>query len=201
MKAIDLEGRGARAPSSSSRRFPADLHGQAAEYRAELVEMAVEQDETLLEDYLEGEEPDAETLRRCIRKGADRGAFVPVLCGSAFKNKGVQPLLDAVVDFLPSPLDVAAVKGIDVGRPSQELTRSARDDEPLPALAFKIMNDPFVGSLTFVRVYSGTFQTGAQVMNTVKGKKERIGRMLLMHANSAKTSRKRAPATSSRWPA
>jgi elongation factor G len=163
--------------------IPNQLAEQAAEYRHQLLEMAVEQDETALEAYLEGQEPDAETLLRCIRKGAVSGTFVPVTCGSAFKNKGVQPLLDAVVDFLPSPLDVPPVKGVKPGTDEEVIRRSA-DDEKFSALAFKIMNDPFVGTLTFVRVYSGVAQTGEQVLNTIKEKPERIGRMLLMHANS-----------------
>ncbi|MBL8667057.1 MAG: elongation factor G [Rhodospirillales bacterium] len=163
--------------------IPDDLVEQASEYRHELLEAAVEQDEAALEAYLEGQEPDAETLVRCIRAGAVTGTFVPVTCGSAFKNKGVQPLLDAVVDFLPSPLDVPPVKGVKPGTDEEMIRRSA-DDEKFSALAFKIMNDPFVGSLTFVRVYSGIAQTGEQVLNTIKEKQERIGRMLLMHANS-----------------
>ena len=144
--------------------------------------MAVEQDDDAMEAYLEGSEPDEETLKRCIRKGAVGLAFVPVLCGSAFKNKGVQPLLDAVVDFLPSPLDVPAVKGV---KPNSEdsVTRESADDAPASALAFKIMTDPFVGSLTFVRIYSGVFRSGTQTLNAVKDNRERIGRMLQMHAN------------------
>lgn len=163
--------------------IPDDLAERAAAYRTELVEMAVESDEAAMEAYLEGSEPDEETLRKCIRAGAVSGSFVPVLCGTAFKNKGVQPLLDAVVDFLPSPLDVPPVKGVKP-ETDEEVVRQSSDDEKFSALAFKIMNDPFVGSLTFVRVYSGVVQSGEQVLNTVKGKSERIGRMLLMHANS-----------------
>ncbi len=163
--------------------IPADLAEQAATYRARLVETAVEIDDDVLEAYLGGEEPDEATLKRCIRKGTIAGDFVPVLCGSAFKNKGVQPLLDAVVDYLPAPTDVADIRGVKAGT-DEEIVRRSSDDEPFAALAFKVMNDPFVGSLTFVRIYSGVIETGAQVMNTVKGKRERIGRMLLMHANS-----------------
>jgi elongation factor G len=163
--------------------IPAALAEQAGEYRHQLLEVAVEQDEAALEAYLEGNEPDAETLIACIRKGTVTGAFVPVICGTAFKNKGVQPLLDAVVDFLPSPVDVPPVKGVRPGG-DQEMERKASDDEKFSALAFKIMNDPFVGTLTFVRVYSGVAASGEQVQNTVKDKQERIGRMLLMHANS-----------------
>ena len=163
--------------------IPADLAEKAKEYRAKLVELAVEQDEAALEAYLDGHEPDAATLIRCIRKGTVTGVIVPVLCGSAFKNKGVQTLLDAVVDFLPSPLDVPPVKGVKVGS-DEELTRRSADDEPFAALAFKIMTDPFVGTLTFMRIYSGVLKSGDSIQNTIKGKTERIGRMLLMHANS-----------------
>ena len=150
--------------------------------RAKLVEQAVEQDDVALEAYLGGEEPDAETLRRCIRKGTVSSLFVPVLCGAAFKNKGVQPLLDAVVYYLPSPIDVAAIKGVTM-HGDQPIVRKCSDDEPFAGLAFKIMTDPFVGSLTFVRIYSGVLSSGTQVLNTVKDHRERIGRMLLMHAN------------------
>ena len=162
---------------------PADLAAQAKEYRARLVELAVEQDDEALSAYLEGQEPDEETLKRCIRRGVMRGAFVPVLCGSAFKNKGVQPLLDAVVDYLPSPTDVAAVTGLKPDS-DEELVRRTSDDEPFAALAFKIMTDPFVGSLTFIRIYSGVVESASAVLNTVKDNRERVGRMLQMHANS-----------------
>lgn len=163
--------------------IPADLKDQADEYRAKLVEMAVEQDDELLEAYLGGEEPSAENLIKCIRKGTISGDFNPVLLGTAFKNKGVQPLLDAVVDYLPSPIDIGEIKGVEVDG-EKELARKPHDDEPASALAFKIMTDPFVGSLTFVRIYSGKVESGSYIMNSVKGKRERIGRMLLMHANS-----------------
>jgi len=163
--------------------IPADLKEKAEEYHARIVELAVEMDDAAMEAYLEGKEPDIDTLKKLIRKGTISGAFVPVLCGSAFKNKGVQPMLDAVVDFLPSPLDVPDVKGVEVDG-EKELTRKSSDDEPFSGLAFKIMTDPFVGSLTFVRVYSGVLNTGTQTLNTVKGDKERVGRMLQMHANS-----------------
>ena len=156
---------------------------QARDYRLKLVEAAVEHDEAALEHYLEGEEPDEETLIRCIRAGAVSGSFVPVLCGSAFKNKGVQPLLDAVVDYLPSPLEVPPVRGVKPGS-DEEVERKSSDDEPFAALAFKIMSDPFVGTLTFARIYSGILESGSAVQNSVKEKSERIGRMLLMHANS-----------------
>jgi elongation factor G len=163
--------------------IPADLMAKAVEYRTSLVELAVEQDEEALEAYLEGDEPSLDTLKRCIRIGTLSSSFVPVLCGSAFKNKGVQPLLDAVVDFLPSPLDVESVKGI-VPDSEEEVVRESDDAVPFSGLAFKIMNDPFVGSLTFVRIYSGVLEAGKTVTNTVKDKKERVGRMLEMHSNS-----------------
>src|SRR5690242_7597397 len=162
--------------------IPADLKDKAEEMHHELVEMCVELDESVMEAYLEGKQPDAETLKKLIRKGTISGVFVPVLCGSAFKNKGVQPMLDAVVDFLPSPLDVPAVQGTEVDG-DKEMTRTADDNEPFSGLAFKIMTDPFVGSLTFVRIYSGVLNSGTQVINSVKGDKERVGRMLQMHAN------------------
>ena len=162
--------------------IPADLKKQADEYRHKLVEMAVEQDDAALEAYLGGKEPDEATLIKCIRKGTVAFNFVPILCGSAFKNKGVQPLLDAVVDYLPAPTEIAAIKGVKMGT-DEPITRKASDDEPFAALAFKIMTDPFVGSLTFVRIYSGILSAGSQVLNSVKDNRERIGRMLLMHAN------------------
>jgi elongation factor G len=136
-----------------------------------------------MEAYLDGTDPDEATLKNCIRIGTLGGSFVPILLGSAFKNKGVQPLLDAVVDYLPSPTDVGAIKGIRAGT-EEEIERNNSDDEPFAALAFKIMTDPFVGSLTFVRIYSGTLDAGSYVQNTVKNKRERVGRMLMMHANS-----------------
>jgi elongation factor G len=162
--------------------IPADMAERAAEYRRTLVELAVERDDAVLEKYLGGVEPDADTLKRCIRKGTIASAFVPVLCGSAFKNKGVQPLLDAVVDYLPAPTDIAGIRGVKMGTDAP-VVRHASDDEPFAGLAFKIMTDPFVGSLTFVRVYSGVLQSGTAVLNSVKDQKERIGRMLQMHAN------------------
>jgi len=163
--------------------IPDDLADQAAEYREKLVETALEQDDVALEAYLEGEEPNEDTLNKCIRSGTIAGDFVPVLLGSAFKNKGVQPLLDAVISYLPSPTDVAAIKGVKVDS-EEEIERNSSDDEPFSALAFKIMNDSFVGSLTFIRIYSGVLEAGTSIMNTVKGKRERVGRMLLMHSNS-----------------
>ncbi len=162
--------------------IPADLVDSAAEYRTNLIEMAVEQDDDVMEAYLGGEEPDIDTLKRLIRKGTLNQSFVPVCCGSAFKNKGVQPLLDAVVDYLPSPLDIPDVQGLKLDGETPD-TRPPADDAPLSLLAFKIMNDPFVGSLTFARIYSGTLTKGTY-LNSVKDKKEKVGRMLLMHANS-----------------
>jgi elongation factor G len=163
--------------------IPDDMAEQVAEYRHKMIETAVEQDDVALEAYLGGEEPSVETLKACIRKGTIAFAFVPVLCGSAFKNKGVQPMLDAVVDFLPAPTDIPNVIGIKPDTETQE-ERHTDDAAPFSGLAFKIMTDPFVGSLTFVRVYSGTLSTGSYVLNSVKGERERVGRMLLMHANS-----------------
>jgi len=162
--------------------IPPHLVEEAKAFRNKLVETAVEQDDAALEAYLGGEEPAADTLRRCIRSGTISGSFVPVLCGSAFKNKGVQPLLDAVVAYLPAPTDVAAIKGVAMGT-NQPVVRHSSDEEPFAALAFKIMTDPFVGSLTFVRIYSGVVMSGGQVLNTVKNGRERVGRMLAMHAN------------------
>ena len=162
--------------------IPADLADKAAEYREKMIEKAVELDEGVMEAYLEGNEPDEATLKALIRKGTCDNIFVPILCGSAFKNKGVQPLLDAVVDFLPSPVDVPAIKGIDP-KNGEEMSRKSSDDEPLSMLAFKVMNDPFVGSLTFCRIYSGKLETGMALLNSVKEKRERVGRMLLMHSN------------------
>jgi len=163
--------------------IPADLQDKAEEYREKLIEAAVELDEAAMEAYLEGTMPSEEALRALIRKGTIAVQFHPVLCGTAFKNRGIQPLLDAVVDFLPSPVEVPAIKGIDV-KTEAETTRESSDEAPLSMLAFKIMNDPFVGSLTFARIYSGKMTKGISLENTVKGKRERIGRMLQMHSNS-----------------
>src|SRR6201997_2243391 len=162
--------------------IPAKLAEQAKEYREKLVEAAVELDDDVMAAYLDGKEPDVPTLKRLIRKATIAGIFFPVFCGSAFKNKGVQPLLDAVVDFLPSPLDVPSVKGIDLK--GNEVERKASDTEPMALLAFKIMDDPFVGTITFCRIYSGKLESGTGVMNSTKDRKERVGRMLLMHANT-----------------
>ncbi|ALE03671.1 elongation factor G [Bartonella ancashensis] len=163
--------------------IPAELEEKAREYREKLIEMAVEVDEAATEAYLEGVMPTNEQLVALIRKGTIEVQFHPVLCGTAFKNKGVQPLLDAVVSYLPSPVDVPAINGVDV-KTEAETVRESSDDAPLSMLAFKIMNDPFVGSLTFCRIYSGKVQKGISLENTVKGKRERLGRMLQMHSNS-----------------
>ncbi|OWY03517.1 MULTISPECIES: elongation factor G [Thioclava] len=163
-----------------------ELKATADEWRSHLIENAVEQDDDAMMAYLEGEEPDIPTLRNLIRKGTLSLSFVPVLGGSAFKNKGVQPLLNAVVDFLPSPLDVPAYMGFspDDETETRNIARHASDEEPLSGLAFKIMNDPFVGSLTFTRLYSGTLKKGDSILNSTKGRKERIGRMMMMHSNN-----------------
>ncbi len=181
MKAIIYTGNTADAPIEITD-IPADLKDKAEEYHNQLVEMAVEQDEQAMEDYLEGKEVSIETLKKCIRKGTLSQDFVPVLCGTAFRNKGVQPLLDAVIDYLPSPVDIPAIEGVKPGT-EDVIVRKPSDTEPLSALAFKIMNDPFVGSLTFTRIYSGVMNAGSYIYNSVKDKKERVGRMLLMHAN------------------
>ena len=164
--------------------IPDDMKEKAAEYREKLIETVVDIDEAAMEAYLEGNMPDNEQIRALVRRGTIDVKFHPMFCGTAFKNKGVQPLLDAVVDYLPSPLDIPAIKGIDV-KTEAEIERHPSDDsEPLSMLAFKIMNDPFVGSLTFARIYSGKLEKGTSVMNTVKEKRERVGRMLQMHSNS-----------------
>ncbi|MBB6012810.1 elongation factor G [Aquamicrobium lusatiense] len=163
--------------------IPADLQAKAEEYREKLIETAVEMDDDAMNAYLEGNVPSIDELRELIRKGTIEVKFHPVFCGTAFKNKGVQPLLDAVIDYLPAPDEIPAIKGIDA-KTEAEIVRHSTDDEPLSMLAFKIMNDPFVGSLTFARIYSGKLTKGMSVENTVKGKKERVGRMLQMHSNS-----------------
>ena len=163
--------------------IPADLLDKAKEYRDKLIEQAVEMDDAAMEGYLEGKEPDIATIKKCIRKGTIAFKIIPMMCGSAFKNKGVQPLLDAVVDYLPSPLDRGEVKGKKVDSDEDD-TRAPSEDAPFSGLAFKIMNDPFVGTLTFVRIYSGKLESGTYTINSVKDKKERIGRMLLMHSNN-----------------
>jgi elongation factor G len=163
--------------------IPTDLKEKADKYRKELVESAVEEDEKLMEAYLEGKEPSEFDLKKCIRKGTLGFNFVPITTGSAFKNKGVQPLLDAVVDYLPSPMDIGSIEGTKLGT-EDKVDMKFGDSEPFSALAFKVANDPFVGSLTFIRIYSGTIKTGTSIYNSSKEKTERVGRMLLMHANS-----------------
>ncbi|MNJ38429.1 Elongation factor G [compost metagenome] len=165
------------------RDIPADLMDAALAARQYLVDNAVEIDDEAMEAYLGGEEPSVEVLKRCIRKAVITGAFYPILCGSAFKNKGVQPLLDAVVDYLPSPVDIPAIPGLDF-KTEEPVERHASDDEPLSVLAFKIMDDPFVGSITFCRIYSGKMETGQSLLNSSRDKRERVGRMLLMHSNN-----------------
>ena len=182
MKAViwDSDGLGA---SYRDDEIPEDMKQKAEEARHYLVENAVELDDEAMEAYLGGEEPSIDTLKKCIRKAVLTGAFYPILAGSAFKNKGVQTLLDAVVDYLPSPIDIPPTKGIDF-RTEAEVDRKASDDEPLSVLAFKIMDDPFVGSLTFCRIYSGKLETGMGLLNSTRDKRERVGRMLLMHSNN-----------------
>ena len=162
--------------------IPAEMVEQAKQYRERMIEAAVELDDNVMAAYLEGKEPDEATLKRLLRKAVITGAFFPVLAGSAFKNKAVQPLLDAVVDYLPSPLDVPPIKGID--SKGNEVVRRPSDSEPMALLAFKIMDDPFVGTITFCRIYSGRLESGTGVINSSKDRRERIGRMLLMHANN-----------------
>ncbi|ACG77640.1 translation elongation factor G [Phenylobacterium zucineum HLK1] len=182
MKAVvwDTDALGAKFQDEE---IPADLKEKAEAARNYMIENAVELDDEAMEAYLSGEEPSEEVIKKCIRKAVLTGAFYPILCGSAFKNKGVQPLLDAVVDYLPSPVDIPPTKGIDF-RTEEEVERRASDDEPLSVLAFKIMDDPFVGSLTFCRIYSGKLETGMGLMNSTRDKRERVGRMLLMHSNN-----------------
>jgi elongation factor G len=182
MKAIVWNGEALGATFEEGE-IPADLVEKAKEYRFKLVEACVELDDTAMEAYLEGTEPDEETLRRLVRKAVQLRHFHPVLCGSAFKNKGVQPLLDAVVDYLPSPADREAINGIDF-KTEEPTLRRPTDEEAFSMLAFKIMDDPFVGTITFCRVYSGKVESGASLVNSTRDKKERVGRMLLMHANN-----------------
>src|SRR5438270_400543 len=181
MKAVVWEDEGLGAKYHDEE-IPADLVDLAKEYREKMIEAVVELDDDALAGFLDGKEPDEATIKRLLRKAVITGAFYPVLCGSAFKNKGVQPLLDAVVDYLPSPLDVPPIVGID--DKGNEVVRKPDDKEPMALLAFKIMDDPFVGTITFCRIYSGTLNSGTGVINSTKERKERIGRMLLMHANN-----------------
>ena len=182
MKAVvwEDEGLGAKYHDED---IPADLKTKAEEWRHALIEAAVELDDDVMAAYLDGYEPDIETLKAMIRKAVKQITFVPVFCGSAFKNKGVQPLLDAVVDYLPSPVDRGGIKGVDVAT-GEEVMRMPSDFAPFSMLAFKIMDDPFVGTITFCRVYSGKIESGASILNSTKDKRERVGRMLLMHANN-----------------
>ncbi len=182
MKAVVWEDEGLGAKYHDEE-IPAELKTQAEEYRHTLIEAAVELDDDVMTAYLDGQEPDVDTLKRLIRKAVKQITFVPVLCGSAFKNKGVQPLLDAVVDYLPSPVDRGGINGVDVNS-GKEVVRMPSDSEPFSMLGFKIMDDPFVGTITFCRVYSGKIESGSTVLNSTKDKRERVGRMLLMHANN-----------------
>ena len=182
MKAVvwDSEGLGANYHDEE---IPADMKADAEEARNYMIENAVELDDDAMEAYLSGEEPSEEVIKKCLRKAVLTGAFYPILAGSAFKNKGVQPLLDAVVDYLPSPVDIPPTPGLDY-KTEEPVVRKASDDEPLSVLAFKIMDDPFVGSLTFCRIYSGKLETGMGLLNSTRDKRERVGRMLLMHSNN-----------------
>jgi elongation factor G len=182
MKAVVWESEGLGA-NYHDEEIPADMVEACKEARHYLIENAVELDDEAMEAYLDGQEPSEEVIKKCIRKAVLSGAFYPILCGSAFKNKGVQPLLDAVVDYLPSPIDIPPTAGIDY-KTEEPITRKASDDEPLSILAFKIMDDPFVGSLTFCRIYSGKLETGMGLLNSTRDKRERVGRMLLMHSNN-----------------
>jgi len=164
--------------------IPDEYKEKSESYREKLIESVVELDDEIMEKYLDGTIPSTDQVKRLIRKGTIKSNFVPVLCGSSFKNKGVQPMLDAVVDYLPSPVEVPDIKGVKYNKEEESITRKSSDSEPFAALAFKIMNDPFVGSLTFMRVYSGSIEAGSSVLNSVKNKKERFGRMLQMHSNS-----------------
>ena len=182
MKAVIWNGEALGADFDADAEIPDDMKEKSAEFRTAMIEAAVELDDVAMAAYLDGQEPDEATLKGLIRKAVITGAFYPVLCGSAFKNKGVQPLLDAVVDYLPSPIDRGAIKGIDY-KTEEETERKPGDDQPLALLAFKIMDDPF-GVLTFARVYSGKFEKGVALLNSSRDKNERVGRMVLMHANN-----------------
>ena len=182
MKAVVWENDGLGA-NYHDEEIPADMLEESIAARHYMIENAVELDDDAMGAYLDGEEPSIEVIKKCLRKAVLNGVFYPILCGSAFKNKGVQPLLDAVVDYLPSPVDIPPTKGIDF-KTEEEVVRIASDDEPLSILAFKIMDDPFVGSLTFCRLYSGKLETGMGLLNSTRDKRERVGRMLLMHSNN-----------------
>jgi elongation factor G len=182
-RALTWRGETSKGEDYAVEDIPAEMADQVEEYRHQLVEAVAESDEVLLEKYLGGEELTAQEIKAAVRRLTISSEVYPVLCGSAFKNKGVQPMLDAVVDYLPSPVDVPPVEGHAVGHPESRLTRKASQDEPFSALAFKVMSHPFFGRLTYVRVYSGKVSTGAQVINSTKGKKERVGKLFQMHAN------------------
>src|SRR5215212_8938611 len=182
MKAVIWESEGLGA-NYHDEEIPAELKAKADEARHYMIENSVELDDDAMEAYLSGDEPSEEVIKKCLRKAVLTGAFYPILAGSAFKNKGVQPLLDAVVDYLPSPVDIPPTPGLDF-RTEEPVVRRASDDEALSVLAFKIMDDPFVGSLTFCRIYSGKLETGMGLLNSTRDKKERVGRMLLMHSNN-----------------
>ena len=161
--------------------IPDDMKEDAELYHTELVEKVCELDDDLMMEYLEGEEPSVEAMKKALRKATCECLAIPVCCGSAYRNKGVQKLLDAILEYMPAPTDIPAIKGVDLE--GNEIERHSSDDEPFSALAFKIMTDPFVGKLAFFRVYSGTLNSGSYVLNATKGKKERVGRILQMHAN------------------
>jgi elongation factor G len=182
MKAVVWESEGLGA-NYHDEEIPADMKAKCDEARHYMIENAVELDDDAMEAYLSGEEPSEEVIKKCLKKAVITGAFYPILAGSAFKNKGVQPLLDAVVDYLPSPVDIPPTKGIDL-KTEEEVERKPEDSEPLSMLAFKIMDDPFVGSLTFCRIYSGKVESGMGLINSTRDKRERVGRMLLMHSNN-----------------
>ena len=182
MKAVVWESEGLGA-NYHDEEIPADMKTEAEEARSYMIENAVELDDEAMEAYLSGEEPSIDVIKKCLRKAVLTGAFYPILAGSAFKNKGVQPLLDAVVDYLPSPVDIPPTPGLDY-KTEEPVVRRASDEEPLSVLAFKIMDDPFVGSLTFCRIYSGKLEAGMGLLNSTRDKKERVGRMLLMHSNN-----------------
>ena len=183
MRALTWRGETAMGEDYAIEEIPADMQGQAAEWREKLLETLSENDDAVMEKYLEGEELSAEEIKAGIRRATLAATVTPVLTGTAFKNKGVQPMLDAVIDYLPSPIDVEGVEGHKMGNEEEAMSRKPSEDEPFSALAFKIMSDPHLGKLTYVRVYSGTLQTGTQVLNSTKDRKERIGKIYRMHAN------------------
>jgi elongation factor G len=181
MKGIIWEVENGSHPKTEE--IPAELKEKAEELHNKLIEEVVTLDDTIMEEYMEGKIPDVATIKKLLRKGTIAQNFVPVLCGTAFKNKGVQPLLDAIVDYLPSPLDIPAIKGTKMDGKT-ETERHADPKEPFSALAFKVANDPFVGNLMFIRIYSGKLTSGSYIYNSNRDKRERVGRMLLMHANA-----------------